>query len=133
MNKMSSNTNNPRIKRFIPDETLKILILLHGFNMKIQQQANTKNNNPFVEEYNLINSEWINKFKEYYKYEEISNILKEKNFPCSKYEDFERNIDSIVQHIKKFKIYSSGIILPEELKSEIPFRPKLLSINDILY
>ena len=70
---------NQNSNPLVPDYILRKLILLHGFSKEIHLK--TKTSDPFTgtsaDEYYFINGEWINKFKEFYNYDQIVNILEQ--------------------------------------------------------
>ena len=122
----------------VPDYILKKLILLYGFNKETIFKTKAAFNNPLMninfENYFLINGDWINKFKEFYNYEEIVKIIKQYNFNHHNYYGYKNNINQILPPIKSFQIKQKGKEFPVELKNGgIPFSPKFERAGNNIY
>ena len=122
----------------VPDYIIKKLILLYGSNketlFKIQFGTEGPLANVVFENYFLINGEWINKFLEFYNYEEIVKIIKQYNFNHPNYYGYKYNINQILTPIKSFKIKQKGKEFPVELKNGcIPFGPKFERAGNNMY
>ena len=120
---MKANDNNP----LVPDYILRKLILLYGFTQELKTRA--KNNfDPLRgingEEYYLINGEWINKFKDFYNYNQIIKVLQSYKINFHNYEKFKNNIGNILSTVKHFYIKQKSDEIPSELiTGKITFAP----------
>ena len=108
----------------VPDNILKTFILLFGFNIEIQNKIKRPLSKENISEtFYLINAEWIEKFKEYNDYQTLSSILSENNsFSYNTYNDYENNIDKILNCIRG-KISQKDNNFQIELKEKISFDP----------
>ena len=122
----------------VPDYILKKLILLYGFNKETIFKTKAAINNSLMninfENYFLINGDWINKFMEFYNYEEIVKIIKQHNFNHHNYYGYKYNINQILTPIKSFQIKQKGKEFPVELKNGvISFSPKFERAGNNIY
>ena len=112
-------------KPLVPDSVLEKLILLYGFTLNLQIKIPFPfdiNKDPFYENYYLINAEWLDKYKQFYNYELISNKLDEKNdnyLHFKHYDDFEMNLLTIKEYLKRYQICEKENIFPIELTNKI--------------
>ena len=119
-----SNTYMSNQKPLVPDYILEKLILLYGFNLDIQIKIALPfdiQKNPLFENYFLINSEWLDKYKNFYNYEEISKKLDEINdnlFHYKHYDEFELNLSNIIKELKKNKIFQKQRDFPIDLTNK---------------
>lgn len=114
------------------NDILKLCILLYGYNHELQKKIKSSSN-PSSEESNekccAINSEWITKFKDIYKYQLIANhIVSKKYFHCESFKDFEYKINDIIKDINQSKAIEIGIDSKNELTT-IPFFPVSIKSN----
>ena len=127
----------------VPDYILKKLILFYGFTKEIQEKTKAQLN-PLIDitydNFYIINGDWINKYKEFYSYDQIINIIKHNNIDFPKYFSYKSNIETILSTIKKYQIYQKEKEFPIELKSGISFAPMIkdsftnnLKIHDNFY
>ena len=117
---------NPLVSEYI----LKKLILLYGFSLEIKLLAKTN----YSENFYLINAEWLNKFKDFYNYNKITCFLKQYYAFLKNYNEYENNIDTIINAIKKINIRQKEKEFPKELKQGIPFCVKQeIGGNQIYY
>ena len=104
----------------VPDYILKKIILLYGANtetlFKIQSGIEGPLSNVVFENYFLINGEWINKFKEFYNYNQIANIIQQSFNNFHNYYQFKNCIEQILNLIKTFQIRQKEKEFPIELK-----------------
>ena len=122
----------------VPDYILKKLILLYGFNKETIFKTKAAINNSLMninfENYFLINGDWINKFMEFYNYEEIVKIIKQCNFNHHNYYGYKNNINQILTPIKSFQIKQKRKEFPVELKNGvISFSPKFERAGNNMY
>ena len=117
-----SNRNN----RSMPDHILKKLILFYAFNLELQQK---KASNNYVNCY-LINSKWLDIYKDYYNYESFANcIMQCNNFNLKSYDEFANNIQNITTMIhQNCCLITKGKIFPNELIENISFIPIIKKI-----
>ena len=125
---------NQNSNPLVPDYILRKLILLHGFSKEIHMK--TKTSDPFTgtiaDEYYFINGEWINKFKEFYNYDQIVNIMEQYTINFQTYEEYKNNIGQILNILMQQKIYQRGAEFPIELTNgNISFVPKNIEIPGI--
>ena len=116
----------------VPSYILKKLILIYGFNNFKLQKIKESYNGKFY----LVNTEWLNKFKDFYNYDILSNyfnknIIFQKKY--SNYEEFEKDIENILKEINSLGILQKGNIFPSELNSQIPFVPKIKMYENNIY
>ena len=104
---------NPLVSEYI----LKKLILLYGFSLEIKLLAKTN----YSENFYLINAEWLNKFKDFYNYNKITGFLKQYYAFLKSYNEYENNIDTIINAIKKINMHQKEKEFPKELKQGISF------------
>ena len=117
-------------KPLVPKYILKKLILLYGFNKEINSL--TKSNHSG--DYYLINAEWLDKFKSFYNYNKIINLIIQYNYNWKNYLDCRNNIEQIVETINPFQIFQNEQEFPEELIKRIPFCAKIeIGANKIYY
>ena len=123
----------------VPDNIIKKLILLYGFNFGIQKKTNLRFaqlKEPLFENYYIINSDWINKFKDFYNYKEVSKLfIQYNNFQYHTYKDFENNIDNTMKTIKAFGINQKGHNFTNEVNEKFSFLPLKIKtdINALTY
>ena len=120
----------------VPDYILKKLILLYGFTKEIQAKIKAQLNplsNITYENYFIINGEWLNKYKEFYNYDQIVGLIEKYKFNFSDYFSFKSNINTILNAIKSFGIAQKEKEFPIELKSGISFSPSVQSFINNLY
>ena len=123
----------------VPDYILKKLILLYGFSRETLFKTKAVLNNSLMninfEYFLLINGDWINKFKEFYNYEQIVKILQQFNYNYHNYYGYKNNINQILTPIKSFQIRQKGKEFPVELKNGvISFGPKIqIAANNLYY
>ena len=126
-------------KPLVPDYILRKLVLLYGFNEFFLQKKNIitleQSKELKFEKFYLINKEWINKFKLFYNYESISNLIKSQNsFHFITYDQFKNNIDNIIIFLKTHNICQIENNFPDELKGRIAFVPQQIrSENDSIF
>ena len=116
----------------VPDNIIKKLILLYGFNFGIQKKTNLRFaqlKEPLFENYYIINSDWINKFKDFYNYEGVSKLITQYNFQYHDYTDFENNIDNTMKTIKAFGINQKGHNFTNEVNEKFSFLPLKIQTN----
>ena len=121
----------------VPDYILKKLILIYGFSkdlyIKAKNPIDTIANINF-EEYYAINTDWLNKFKQFYNYEKFVSLMNNNNnFNYKNYEDIKRNIKAIIDIMKPFNIQQKGKEFPNELNGKIFFIPKFENTNNNIY
>ena len=104
---------NPLVSEYI----LKKLILLYGFSLEIKLLAKTN----YSENFYLINAEWLNKFKDFYNYNKITCFLEQYYAFLKSYNEYENNIDTIINAIKKINMHQKEKEFPKELKQGISF------------
>ena len=93
------------MKDVTPSDCIKeVLILIYGLNKEIKHNIKIKKKT--AENYYIINSEWMNQFKEKYNYSKISEELQKysNNKKYNKFSDYESKISEILNNIKKIKI-----------------------------
>ena len=117
---------------------MKKLILLYGFSRETLFKTKTALNNPLqkinFESYFLINGDWINKFMEFYNYEEIVKLIKQNNYNHHNYYGYKYTINQILTQIKSFQIRQKGKEFPVELKNGvISFSPKFERAGNNMY
>ena len=127
----------------VPDYILRKLILLYGFTKEIQSKIREAQLNPLsyitYENYSIINGEWLNKFKEFYNYEQIAKIIQYHKYDFPNYIKYKNNIEKILSTIKQYKLYQKEIKFPDELKILNNFYPTAkcivnnLKIHDNFY
>ena len=100
----------------VPDYILKKIILLYGANKETLFGIEGPLTNVVFENYFLINGEWINKFKEFYNYNQIANIIQQSFNNFHNYYQFKNCIDQILNLIKTFQIRQKEKEFPIELK-----------------
>ena len=122
----------------VPDYILKKLILLYGSNKETLFKTKTvlnehlMNNN--FEYFYLINGDWINKYKEFYNYEQIVKLIEQYNYNHHNYYGYKNNINQILTTIKSFQIKQKGKEFPVKLKNgSIPFVPKYEKAGNSIY
>jgi hypothetical protein len=113
----------------VPEYIIKKLILLYGFNKETLFKTKAGSSDPLAninfEYYYLINGDWINKFKEFYNYEQIVKLINQYNCNFHNYYGYKNNINQIFTAIKSFQIRQKGKEFPIELKNGgISFVPK---------
>ena len=113
----------------VPEYILKKLILLYGFNKETLFKTKPGSSDPLTiinfEYYYLINGDWLNKFMDFYNYEQIVKLIKQYNYNYHNYYGYKNNINQILTSIKSFKIRQKGKEFPIELKNGgISFVPK---------
>ena len=121
----------------VPDYILKKLILIYGFSKDLYIKANNPIEplaNVNFEEYYAINTDWLNKFKQFYNYEKFVSLMNNNNnFNCKNYEDIKRNIKAIIDIMKPFNIQQKGKEFPNELNGKIFFIPNFENTNNNIY
>ena len=116
----------------VPSYILKKLILIYGFNNFKLQKIKASYNGKFY----LVNTEWLNKYKDFYNYDMLSNYFnKNINFQnkYSSYEEFEKDIENILKKINSIGLFQKGNIFPSELSNQIPFVPKIKKYENNVY
>ena len=119
----------------VPDYILKKLILLYAFSKEIQKKTN--NFDPLTgtmfDHYFFINGEWINKFKEFYNYDQIIKTINQNKINFQNYEEYKNNIEKIIDTLKHHHyICQRGTEFPIELKNgSICFSAKYTKITGI--
>ena len=113
------------------DDILKKCILLYGYNLELRQKINSSFG-PLSQEVNekccIINSEWIKKFKDIYKYKLIENhIFAKKCFGCKSFNDFEHKISDIIKDIKQSQKIQIDIDPKNELTTFLFFPVEIKS------
>ena len=131
--------NNSLNEVLVPDNIIKKLILLYGFNFELQKKTNLLFNQlkePLFENYYIINSDWINKFKDFYNYKEILKLfIENQNFQYHTYKDFEINIDNTTMIIKNLGINQKGHNFTNEVNEKFSFLTLKINtdINSLTY
>ena len=125
---------NQNSNPLVPDYILRKLILLHGFSKEIHLK--TKTSDPLTgisaDEYYFINGEWINKFKEFYNYDQIVNIMEQYKINFQTYEEYKNNIENILVTLKQYYIRQRGAGFPIELTNgNISFCPNIIQFQGI--
>ena len=119
---MSSDDNNP----LVPDYILRKLLLLYAFTQELKSKVKS-NFDPLSgfngEEYYLINGEWLNKYKNFYNYNQIVSLLQQYKMNYQSFEQFKNNINNILNTVKNFYIKQKSVQFPNELIKGIPFIP----------
>ena len=119
------NLTNVTNISLIPDEILNKLILLYGYNFDLQKQIKTPLNPSTLIYYDniyTINIKWITKFKEFYNYKLLSQIM----YPIhnfKSYDDFEKNINALTNIIKSYKLCQKDKDFQSYIHN-IPFFPE---------
>ena len=113
----------------VPEYIIKKLILLYGFNKETLFKTKPGSSDPLTiinfEYYYLINGDWLNKFMDFYNYEQIVKLIKQYNYNYHNYYGYKNNINQILTSIKSFQIRQKGKEFPIELKNGgISFVPK---------
>ena len=110
-------------KKYINNEKLSKFISLCNFSIEIQNNLNKTNN--LTEKFYLIKQSAILEFKKICNYDEIKQILDEKNFKLDKNIDYMNNLKQFLKLIKN--------IPPEILENNFSnnLRLKKLQINEI--
>ena len=120
----------------VSDYILENLIFMYSYNNerknKSKETFDPLGNN--LESCYIINSEWIQKYKDFYNYENISNIISKNNFNFGSFKQIEDNINRVIQEVKKYHVYQKGDDFKNESKM-IPFFPKRIdpNINSMYY
>ena len=107
------------------EKELEKLLLLYAYE---QEMKNKINNLTYKEDqfnnYYLISKEWITRYKKYYHYNEICNMIQKKDELKSLlnkgFKEAKKNIYQILKHIS-FKDKNSKKDFPEELKNNNTF------------
>ena len=125
---------NQNTNPLVPDYILRKLILLYGFSKEILLK--TKTSDPLTgtsaDEYYFINGEWINKFKEFYNYDQIVNIIEQCTINFQTYEEYKNDLGRILNILMQQKICQRGAEFPIELTNgNISFVPKSNEIQGI--
>jgi len=125
---------NQNTNPLVPDYILRKLILLYGFSKEILLK--TKTSDPLTgtsaDEYYFINGEWINKFKEFYNYDQIVNIIEQCTINFQTYEEYKNDVGRILNILMQQKICQRGAEFPIELTNgNISFVPKSIEIQGI--
>ena len=111
----------------VPVCILEKLILLYGFGKELYFKS-CSNKEPLSEtvweNYYLINGEWINKYKEFYNYSQITDLMVKYDYNYQTYKQYKNNMNQILNKTKSFFICRKGSSFSEELKKgNIIFSP----------
>ena len=127
----------------VPDYILRKLILLYGFTKETHQMTKKEINplcTPTFEKYFIINGDWLNKYKDFYCYDQIVKIIQSNKYNFPNYFTFKTNIGKILSNIKQYKLRQKELLFPVELSQGISFAPKIgeffsnnLDIHDAFY
>lgn len=105
------------------EDIIKNLILLYGFEKEFNQllEAHIKEEYD-INEYYLINKNWINLIKKYYYYKEICQILNDMNISYS-YKGYLINIQNIIDDSRIKSIIKKFVSFDKKLENENNFFP----------
>ena len=122
----------------VPEYTIKKLILLYGFSketiFKTKHGSSDYLANINFEYCYLINGDWINKFMEFYNYEQIVKLIKQYNYNYHNYYGYKNNLNQIFTSIKSSQIRQKGKEFPIELKNgSISYVPKYERAGNNVY
>ena len=96
-----AKSENPEIPEYI----IRKIILLYGFCKEIKNKCSHISHpleNSVSESYFLINGEWLNEFKQFYKYNEIIDLVNKYNFNLKNFEEYKNNFSNIYNVIRHF-------------------------------
>ena len=130
----SSNIINNNEKRDI-DELLRILILIYYYEQYLSEKNNCLSE---YQTYYLINPEWIKKYKEFYHYNDLFNLIKnnelKKNNDYITYLNINNYINiPLIKYKKNYMDFNIKIGIPEDLKNSDSLTVSLDKVNNLRY
>ena len=104
---------------------IKKLILLYAFEQEVKNKINNlKFHDSKFTKYYLISKEWIDEYKKYYHYDELSNLINQnpniRNLLSNGYQNARKYLEYIIAKISLIRKKSKQIF-PDNLKEENTF------------